>query len=413
MFDEVERDVGLIVLPDWGAVVPVSSLGWTVVDPEGEEVEPVRRFLLDFVARGNRIRSVRSYAYDLLRWWRWLVAIDVPWNQATPAEVRDLVLWLQQVKKPIAAHRTLSAATAGQINPITRKQHLGDQYSPAMIQHSNAVLRSFYDYWIERGDGPLINPVQLDRRNKRPHSHHNPLDPFRAEGKIRYNPKIPKRKPRAIPDDCWAELFGSMGSNRDRAMVAVAISNGARAAELLGVCGVDLDWGDQPVRVVRKGTGAEQWLPVSPEAFVWIRLYLNEFPAPPDLNLPLWWTLRRRNHGQGLARQPVNYETLRAVLRRANKLLGTNWTMHDLRHTAALRMAQDESLSLKDVQTILGHQHLSTTADVYLVEDEAQVMRRVSKHLADRRSEPRASSRPLGVGWDEADLKVLFGGTDQ
>jgi integrase/recombinase XerD len=76
-------------------------------------------------------------------------------------------------------------------------------------------------------------------------------------------------------------------------------------------------------------------------------------------------------------------------------------------------MAQDESLSLKDVQTILGHQHLSTTADVYLVEDEAQVIRRVSKHLADRRSEPRASSRPLGVGWDEADLEVLFGGTDQ
>jgi hypothetical protein len=29
--------------------------------------------------------------------------------------------------------------------------------------------------------------------------------------------------------------------------------------------------------------------------------------------------------------------------------------MHDLRHTAALRMARDRHLSMRDVQTILGH----------------------------------------------------------
>lgn len=43
-------------------------------------------------------------------------------------------------------------------------------------------------------------------------------------------------------------------------------------------------------------------------------------------------------------------------------------------------MSRDDALSLKDVPTILGHQHLSTTADIYLLEDEAQVIRRVSKH---------------------------------
>ena len=30
------------------------------------------------------------------------------------------------------------------------------------------------------------------------------------------------------------------------------------------------------MRVWRKGSGAAQWLPASPEAFVWIRLYLAE-----------------------------------------------------------------------------------------------------------------------------------------
>ena len=72
------------------------------------------------------------------------------------------------------------------------------------------------------------------------------------------------------------------------------------------------------------------------------------------------------------------------MFRRVNALLGTNYSMHDLRHSAALRMSRDESLSIRDVQTILGHAHLSTTADVYLIEDEDQVIRRVQQHLIKR-----------------------------
>jgi integrase len=159
-------------------------------------------------------------------------------------------------------------------------------------------------------------------------------------------------------------LFAALRSNRDRAILPVAISNGARAAELLGVRGVDLDWGEQLVRVFRKGSDAEQWLPTSPEAFVWICLYLAELGAL-EPNEPLWWTLRRRDHGDGLRRQPMNYEALRAVFRRVNALLGTHYSMHDLRHTAAIRMSRDEALSMRDVQTILGLTHLSTTVDVY------------------------------------------------
>ena len=78
----------------------------------------------------------------------------------------------------------------------------------------------------------------------------------------------------------------------------------------------------------RKGSGAEQWLPASAEAFVWLRLYLAEIG---DLTAdgPVWLTLRRRRRGGGaLERRPLNYEALRAVLRRANVLLGSNWTMH-------------------------------------------------------------------------------------
>ena len=409
--DQVERNLKAVRLPRWGRVVSAAGVvPWLVVDPAGVAVEPVRRFLRDFVAQGNRSGSVRSYAYDLLRWWRWLRAVEVEWDKATSAEVRDFVLWLAQAEKPRRSPRTASALTAGTTNAITGKTYLDDRYQPRTTRHSNAVLRTFYEFWIELGEGPLVNPVRLRRiKGRRPNEHSSSLEPLRTEGRILYNPKLPKRKPRAMPDERWNELFAALGSNRDRAILALAISTAARASELLGLRGVDLDWGDHLVRVFRKGTGAEQWLPASPDAFVWIRLYLADL-LEHDPNRPLWWTLRRRNHGQGLQRQPMNYEALRAVFRRANQALGTNWSMHDLRHTCSLRMARDENLSLRDVQTILGHQHLSTSADVYMVEEEAVVIRRVAQHLADRDKRATAAPAPVAQGYDATDLSVLFGG---
>lgn len=409
VFDDVERDVRSIQLVRWGRVVAGEGvLPWRVVGADGRAVEAIERFLRDFVARGNRPGSVRSYAYDLLRWWRFLQVIGVEWDKVASVEVRDFVLWLQQASK--SARGVKSSARGGTVNPVTRKMYLDDRYVARTVRHSNAVLRSFYEYWIGLGEGPLINPVPRERdRGVRASAHHNPLEPFPLSGRLRYNPRLPKHRPRAMPDERWAELFAAMRSNRDRALLAVAVSTAARAGEILGVRGGDLDWGDQLVRVRRKGTQAEQWLPASPDAFVWLRLYLDEIGGigPDD---PLWQTLRRRDRGAGPQRQSLTYDAVRAVLRRANEALGSNWTMHDLRHTCALRMVRDDRLSLRDVQTILGHAHLSTT-QVYLNEDDQEVFRRVHQHLADREDRAQQTPPPVAAGYEADDLAVLFGGS--
>jgi hypothetical protein len=72
------------------------------------------------------------------------------------------------------------------------------------------VLRSFYEFHLECGRGPIINPFPLDRSRRagRPNAHHNPMEPFRAERTGRYRPSIPRRAPRRIPDEQFNELFG-------------------------------------------------------------------------------------------------------------------------------------------------------------------------------------------------------------
>lgn len=438
---------GAAGLGRWGRVEQRDGLpGWLVVAPDGSVVEPIAAFLTEFAARGNSPGSVRSYAYALLRWWRWLQRVDVAWDRATSAEVRDLVLWLARAPKSRRFPRTASAATAGRVNAVTGKAYLSDQYAPRTVRHSNAVIRAFYEFWIERGDGPLVNPVALARTPGdsigRPHAHHNPLQPFGVEGRLRHNPKLPRRRPRALSDPQWEALFAALRSDRDRAITAVAVSSAARAGELLGMRPIDLDWGEQLVRVVRKGSRAEQWLPASSESFVWLRLYLAGL-GTIAADAPLWWTMRGRGParrgasghaaagppprgparritaGAGPAAQghrPLTYAALRAVLVRANQHLGTNYSWHDFRHTAALRMSRDESLSLRDVQTVLGHASIATTAGAYLVEDEARVLERVTRHLAEHADQAAApataqpSGTVAGTGYDPADLSVLLGG---
>ena len=89
---------------------------------------------------------------------------------------------------------------------------------------------------------------------------------------------------------------------------------------------------------------------------MWLRLYQEEMrgQVPSGGDDPVWWTLRRPF-------RPLSYHAARAMFGRANAALGANWSLHDLRHAAAYRMARDPLMPLTGVQWVLGHVHLSTT----------------------------------------------------
>ncbi|MFL6110723.1 MAG: hypothetical protein ACJ786_05160, partial [Catenulispora sp.] len=86
------------------------------------------------------------------------------------------------------------------------------------------------------------------------------------------------------------------------------------------------------------------WLPASGEAFVWLARYRHGLGSDVTWQTgeSLWRTLRRPYRA-------LTYPAARAVLMRANAGLGTNWTLHDLRHSAARRMTRDPDLLLTDV----------------------------------------------------------------
>jgi site-specific recombinase XerD len=213
---------------------------------------------------------------------------------------------------------------------------------------------------------------------------------------------VVQRIPRCIPDQRFDELFAQLGSHRDRALVAFWVSTGARASELLGATVADVDPGQQLITVIRKGTRALQQLPASPDAFVWLRLYQAQVQdlVPAGRDQPLWWTLRR-------PWRTLTYDAARLMFNRANEALGSNWSLHDLRHTAAYRLARDPQVPLNDVQWVLGHAHLSTTQR-YLNPLTQDVIEGVLAFHARRREHGPAA--PPAPGYRAESLRVLFGG---
>jgi integrase len=352
----------------------------------------------------------------LLRWFRFLDAIGVPWDQATRVEARDFSRWVQAAAKPVRPHWRRGGESAGSAapgggpqpspNPVTGKAPPASRYSPATAEHSETVLRSFYESHLEVGSGPMVNPFPPARnRGDRQNAHHNPMEPFRNERSGLYRPRLVERVPRRIPDERFDELFAALGSHRDRALEALWVSTGARAAELLLVTWGDVDPGRQLITVVRKGSRALQQLPGSPDAFVWLRLYQHQMQdlVPSGRDQPLWWTLRRPF-------RRLTYHAAHRMFERANTQLGSNWTLHDLRHTAAYRMARDPPMPLSDVQWVLGHAQLTTTQRYLSPLPEDVIANMVAFHQrgAGRRAEPA----PAGLGYRAESLNVLFG-TDQ
>ena len=254
-------------------------------------------------------------------------------------------------------------------------------------------------------------PARLSRDGDRYGAHHNPMRLMPNERRGDYRQKVPDQAPRHLPDVAVDDVFRQLTSHRDRSLLGFYLSSGARPSELLGLTNGLVRWDEQTITVVRKGTRALQRIPAAPDAFVWFSLYQAALPAEltaPDQ--PAWWTLRKPH-------RQLNYDAMRAVVRRANEALGSNWSLHDLRHTAAMRMQDDPNMRLSDIQTILGHTSIVTTQK-YLRPREVEVFEHAQAHfrrLRERATSPGSDKPPSGVGaiavgYSADDMNELFGG---
>ncbi|MGW3186201.1 tyrosine-type recombinase/integrase, partial [Kitasatospora sp. NPDC001119] len=388
---------GRAQLPCAGSVAETGKAHppYSVLSGLGVEVEPVTAYLRDLALSDSSPLTARSYGYGMLRWFRLLWLLDVAWEQATEAEAAVLTGWLRTAPNPQRRRRNPQSPAPGAINARTGKPYLAAGYAPTTINHALSVVSGFYTFHAHYGRGPVLNPVPVAPQRRRALSHLSPLEPKPVLGRARLRQKVSSRPPRSIPDPLWDELFAAMGCDRDRALLDCYVTSGARAEELLGVGTADVHWAKPGVYVVSKGTRERELVPISPEACVRVAHYLDGTGVPRS-GEPLW----RTRHG---ADRPLSYWAMRRVLQRAQQALGTNWTLHDLRHTAAHRMANSGKLTLPEVQAVLRHANIQTTSRYLAVRVEE-----IFDALLEHYNRPRPQiSYPTGYAAD--DIAAVFG----
>lgn len=147
--------------------------------------------------------------------------------------------------------------------------------------------------------------------------------------------------------------------------------------------------------MISKGTKERDPVPASPQALIVLAAYLDSIGLPAA-HEPVLRTRRGPD-------KPLSYWAMRRVIQRANAKLGTNWTLHDLRHTAASRMANDPNLTLTEVRAILRHADLATTGR-YLNARVEDLFDALQEHY----NRPKVV-RSIAPGYDEDDFKAVFG----
>lgn len=269
-------------------------------------------------------------------------------------------------------------------------------YQPSTINLTLAAVHGFYAFHAHWGRGPVVNPVPGSAQRRRALMHRSPLEPTPSFRRARLRQKSVATSPRSIPQPQWEALFAAMGCDRDRALLAAFVSSGVRAAEMLGMAVEDVDWAGQRAWVVSKSSRDRRMAPLSPAAMTWLARYLDA-DGVPAAGEPLWRTRRG-------TQRALSYAALRRVVQRANAGLGTNWTVHDLRHTAAARMVSSGVLTLPEVQVVLGHADLRTTSRYTQPRPEELCGR-----LQEFWTRPAPPPQRFSAGYAVEDLAVVFG----
>lgn len=180
-------------------------------------------------------------------------------------------------------------------------------------------------------------------------------------------PSPPKRLPKALPvDDILRLLDSATGSDprglRDRALLELLYSSGARISEAIGLDLDDVDAAESTVLLDGKG-GRQRLVPVGRPALTALDSYLVR--ARPALatkgrGSPAVFLNSR---GGRLSRQSA-WNVLKAAAERAG--LGDAVSPHVLRHSFATHLLEGGA-DVRVVQELLGHASVTTTQVYTLV----------------------------------------------
>ena len=241
-----------------------------------------------------------------------------------------------------AKDRPVTTFTRSEINDFVG--HLAQRgLAPRSIARTLSCLRGFFGFLVDDHCPRCQQCAELNQ---------NPAVAV-AE------PRLRKRLPKDLSCDDVENLLDQPDTRspfglRDRALIELLYATGMRVSELVAVKVSDLDLQKGQVTCIGKGN-KERLIPVGREARKWLSRYQNQ--ARPSLKAAGSNWLFVNSRGGKLSRVGF-WKLLKKYARSAG--LSPNVSPHVLRHSFATHLLENDA-DLRVIQTLLGHESLSTT----------------------------------------------------
>jgi site-specific recombinase XerD len=295
---------------------------------EGDRALTQANAFLDALAqRGLSRFTLRAYAYDLLRLYRWLYAIDRRLLDLTAADLLAFV----------ASQREERAA-------------------PRSINRRLSTVRLLYRFWAQRevatGPGALAPAPHYKGPGT---DHHLGLHRLRRRTALALRVREPQLLIDPLTPRQVRSFLRSLDRYRDLAITHAMLFCGLRTKEVLDLELEDVDFAEAKIRVRGKG-GRERALPLPSVLAETLLRYLALERPKTSTEPQLFVVLQGTRRGQ-----PMTAAGLRGLFRRRRRrpdLRTAN--AHRFRHTFGADMTR-AGVRLPILQRLMGHADLKTT----------------------------------------------------
>jgi site-specific recombinase XerD len=340
------------------------GIAFRVCDAKDVNVGSCDQFLTELSLRDCSVYTQRAYAIGLAHFFSWLHQ-----SGGDPARVTR-----QTVGSYIAefAHGARQGAIGVRSSQKPRQ--------PRTINHRLSVLASYFEYCIrcdtEDGRGPWngrVNPASGNPLTEELRHGMAGRDlPLRKRQRDGFRRRIPRTLPKHLEPGAIQKLIDTAVSYRDKAILTLLCRTGQRIGDwsavagrhgILGMALEDVDRKRRFITVRLKGARDQHRVPVTDDFWPIYEQYLStERQTTADVNA-VWIASRK---GQG---KPLHYASFESALRYIGRRAGIAVHPHLFRHTLAQGVLETTG-NIKVAQEILGHSHLSTTADLYMRVDQ-------------------------------------------
>lgn len=355
--------------------VEAGDAGWVLVGPEVAGFGLVNDYLGYLVDRRYSPRTVRSYAFDLLHFCRWLLHEEV--GLAT-VSTDVLLRYLAACREAV-----LPGQHGGNVVDLRSGRAVG--YAPATVNRRMAAISGLFSFRAMR-DPTAVNPVPRGPAARRTaKGERSGMLGHLARPKARSQLRVrePRRLPRGLDREEIRALVASFHTDRDRAICGLMLFSGLRSAEALGLEVTDVDIGRGWVRVIGKGD-KERRVPLDPDVAGLVQSYLLA-ERPETVSRALFVVAKGPSRGQGLTsaglRRVFRYHRERAGVPAGHP--------HALRHSFGTALAE-AGVDVAVMQALMGHDHVDSAA-AYIHLSPAHVRRSYDDARARQRS---LGSRP-------------------